>query len=282
MKTVLTSILLCCASQLFGMSIDSSRWPFPDTTRLQFTIYGDVRRYFFQFEPSGKPYPDNFDYTYPDAIELDPLIISRIDGNWEPMDSQQVVKYTYNKSQTYIVEERSAAIKLDTNLHRIVSLYYHYRHGSVPSEMYEAEITISGLAYSSNGFSVIDSEAKNSIISASYSYRFGAHSDRYSGVSCSGVTAIYVTGSLNYNILSVKPQVSSINDQWSITQKDQKIWVTVGQDDRTTDLYLYSITGQLIEKIPIQNSQASFEGQNLHSGLYLIRGNRQSAKIFIP
>lgn len=264
------------------MSIDSSNWLLPDTAQLQFTVFGNIRQYHLQYDQLGKPSPNNFDYTSPGSIKFEPLIISRFDSNWKSMDSDLVIKYAYNKSYTYIVNERSASIKLDTTLHRIVSLHYYYRHGVIPSEMVEAEITISGLAYSLDGFSVLDSDAKKNIISASYGYSFGAHSSNYGGTSLYDVSKVNVSGSLNYNILSVSPQVPSINDPLSITQKDQKIWVNVGQNDNITALYLYSITGQLIEKVLVQNSQASFDAQYLRSGMYLVRGNNQCAKIFIP
>jgi hypothetical protein len=132
-RSIIFFILIGNGAASPAITIDSTKWPLPDSTVLHFTVYGLFHNFHVQNDGMGNNGPDNFDRTDNSYTTFPSVEILRSDSAWSFIDSSQTLVYYKNNSvYPQPLDTTIIRIALDSGSHSIHALDFHHSFGLPP------------------------------------------------------------------------------------------------------------------------------------------------------
>ena len=282
MKGIILFVFLSFVSTANALSVDSAKWTLPDSISLHFTIYGIFNSFHVQNDGMGHDGPDSYNRDENSYVESPAVVILRSDSAWNFIDSNEsLVYYKDNSQPPFSNDVTTIRIAIDSVSHSIRSLFFQHEYtfptGGVSKKF---EIDIKGIKFNRQKLIVEDSNITRSLLSANYSSKWGLHSNDYGASYVKHIDKVTISGSLNYNLLSVASLEKSAN-QVTVRYYPNQIVVLVPTENKSKVLTLYSSIGTIVREIPVIDGSATIELARLVRGVYFILADRLNGKVLV-
>jgi hypothetical protein len=269
----------CC--QVKAMTVDTAKWPLPDSISIKLTVYGTFNYYYDQSDGNGHNGPNNYNYNSKGSYSTPEITIVKTDSLVHYSDSTQTIVYVKSVNLSPDNDTIVYLLTLDTFFHRITSFTFHHSYhfsGIFASEI--TDISIKGLRYSQQKLIVEDSDITKDLIDAQYSSEGKLRPAGSEGSTLLSVDKVNISGTVNYNLLDVE-QIFSSSPQLKVEYSRNLIQAILPENNHSITANLYSSLGVLAQQKRFENGTAIFSTGNLAKGLYFIIAGNLCSKVMI-
>lgn len=280
-RSIIFLILIGSSATCPAITVDSAKWPLPDSISIKFTVYGMFNSYHQVSDGNGHSDPNNYSRNEKGNYSTPDMIIVRTDSLLHYSDSTQTILYLKSYNTSPDNDTIAYVITLDTLMRRISTFTFHHTH--LYSGIFGIEhedISIKGLRYSQKNLMVEDSDISKDLISARYSVENKERPAGSSGRTLLSVDKVTISGSLNYSLLDVEPVIPQLTRP-AIEYFMNGIKFILPETNHSMISCLYSSLGVIAQQVRIENGTAKFSTEKLGKGIYFVVAGNSVSKVMV-